>query len=149
MPIITGKFGPISQIQDPTKWGPLIEISLCSYPDSDGAPVMLLRRGVVALIDTGAQMCVIDGKLARELNLKDGKGAYFNQLGHEISAPSYLGTIFLPEIPCTYSWDLLESPLGSPDVPFQAILGWTLLRDFDLALSQKRGLVELTWIRDR
>lgn len=148
MQAINGYFGPISQTQNKNLWGPLISISIRSYPTNVGAPTSLLMSNAVALIDTGAQLCSLDKDFARRLRLQQGSGSSFLQLGHEVKSPSYFATLNVPQIDYSYFADLMGSPFSSGDVPFQAILGWDFLRRFDITLSRKTGLVRLDWIGD-
>jgi hypothetical protein len=81
MPVIRGRFGPISNNPDPAFWGPLISVSLANYSHAPVSSSDVLSSGVAALIDTGAQHCSIDADIADKLKLQPGKGRSFLQLG--------------------------------------------------------------------
>jgi hypothetical protein len=147
MPSVSGYFGPISMDHRPNLWGPLLKIELHSYPSQPQEATRLLKSPIVALIDTGAQLCTLDVDLADELGLKQGAGASFRQLGHEVPSPSFLATLYIPDVGYRYHADLMGSPFRRGDVPFQVILGWDLLRQFDLTLSRKADLVRLDFAR--
>jgi hypothetical protein len=144
---INGYFGPLSRTQDPNLWGPLIKISLHSYPESVGSPTRPLQD-VVALIDTGSQLCTLDGDIAVEFALRQGSGSSFLQLGREVKASSYFATLYIAELSYSYFAEMMASPFKKGDVPFQVILGWDFLRRFDLILTRRRNLVRLDWVGD-
>jgi hypothetical protein len=146
MPSISGRFGPMGRDGRPDLWGPPINISLYTYPAYIGAPPTSLKKDVVALIDTGAQLCSIDKGFAAEFGLQKGSGVSFLQLGREVPSPSYFATINIPEIGYNYYADLMGSPFDDSEVPYQAILGWELLRRFDIFLFRKSNVVRLDWI---
>jgi hypothetical protein len=148
MPTITGNYGQISNNKDHNLWGPIVKLSIYTYPSPMGTPIRPLRDDVVALIDTGAQLCSIDTELSVELGLKQGAGTAFVQLGHMVSAPSYFATLHFPQFGYSYSADLMGSPFKGGDVPFRAIVGLDFLRRFELSLSRKRDIVRLDWVGD-
>ena len=87
--------------------GPLVSISIRTYPANVGATTSLLMNNAVALIDTGAQLCSLDKDLARRLGLKQGSGSSFLQLGHEVKSPSYFAALNVPQIDYSYFADLM------------------------------------------
>jgi hypothetical protein len=139
MPTINGRFGPISREENPNFWAPLISVSIAKYETTSA-----LQNDLTALIDTGAQMCMIDKDVAKSIGLSEGVGGSALLLGHEAHSSSYLTALLFPEMPYQFNVDLLGGDFAS--VPFKVILGWDFLRRFNLTLSRKNGLVRLDWI---
>jgi hypothetical protein len=151
MPTINGRFGPISQLPNPELWAPLISVSLAKYqpaPTNSAplapAPTVILQNGLTALIDTGSQGTLIDRSVADNFNLQQGHGGAGLFLGRELPSPSFLTTLWFPEIPFWYTGDLISGVFAN--LPFKIILGWDFLRRFNLILERKNNVVRLDWV---
>jgi hypothetical protein len=151
MPTINGHFGPISQNQDPNLWAPLISVSLAKYQPAPTnsvplapAPTVILQNNVTALVDTGSQGTLIDRGIAENFSLQQGHGGSGLFLGRELPSPSYLTTLWFPEILFWFTGDLISGVFA--DVPFKIILGWDFLHRVNLILERKNNVVRLDWV---
>jgi hypothetical protein len=136
----------LSQGPNPELWGPLISISVARYQPAPSTlvpvapgPTVILRENVTALIDTGSQGTLIDREMAESLGLQPGGGGSGLFLGRELPSPSYLSTLWFPEIPFWYTGDFISGVFSA--LPFKVLLGWDLLRRFTIDLRRKSNFV--------
>jgi Aspartyl protease len=108
-----------------------------------GGPTTLLAADLTAVIDTGAQACAIDPLLADRYRLSVIRNDEVTGATGSVTGRVFNGQLFFFETATMHEVELTEVPMRSAGFAFDIIIGWALLRLFDLRISRRRNLVEL------
>ncbi|MCY4095976.1 MAG: hypothetical protein OXG05_12730 [Gammaproteobacteria bacterium] len=109
-----------------------------------GLKPLLPSPGYRALIDTGAVECCIDTSVARSLGLPvvdTGDIAGVHGFGQ---VQIHLAQIYVPELNYTTSGRFAGVHLHASGQPYGALLGRSLLRDFNLEYNGRTGAVTIS-----
>lgn len=139
-----GFFGPMHDDKQnhPDLWTPYIRLTLT---DEAGAT---LEDDVVALIDTGADVCYIDNELAKKTGLVPvDRLKAFTGTGSKESL--LFKCVFLIKdqpkdnrlVMATVGADLASNGMNH-----RILLGMEALRHFDLRISRSKQAIEMTWV---
>jgi hypothetical protein len=140
-----GFFGPMRADKQnaPEVWNPFIRLTLT---DTGG---IILANDVLALIDTGSDVCYIDNELAKKSGLLP-KGSTMTSTGTGSKENPVYGCVFLIKDRPTNAILRMATPgmdLASNGLNHRILLGMEALRNFDLRISQSQQLVELNWAK--
>ena len=130
--------------------GPLIpiDIGLDQNYDQTTPEIVpdLQRKGLPALIDTGALSNYIDNALANQLNLPPiDKQTVLPAHGGAKLITSYLAQIHIPKLAHTIVGSFGGLDLIATGHGCYAILGREFLADFEMSYDGRSGRVFLTW----
>jgi hypothetical protein len=140
-----GFFGPMRADKQnaPEVWNPFIRLTLT---DTGG---IILANDVLALIDTGSDVCYIDNELAKKSGLLP-KGSSTTSTGTGSKENPVYACVFLIKDRPTNAVLRMATPgmdLSSNGMNHRILLGMEALRNFDLRISQSQQLVELNWAK--
>jgi Aspartyl protease len=140
-----GFFGPMraDKQNTPEVWNPFIRLTLT---DTGG---IILANDVLALIDTGSDVCYIDNELAKKSGLLP-KGSTTTSTGTGSKENPVYACVFLIKDRPTNAVLRMATPgmdLSSNGLNHRILLGMEALRNFDLRISQSQQLVELNWAK--
>jgi hypothetical protein len=140
-----GFFGPMRADKQnaPEVWNPFIRLTLT---DTGG---IILANDVLALIDTGSDVCYIDNELAKKSGLLP-KGSTTTSTGTGSKENPVYACVFLIKDRPTNAVLRMATPgmdLSSNGMNHRILLGMEALRNFDLRISQSQQLVELNWAK--
>jgi hypothetical protein len=142
----TGLFGPAnaSARETPTLWMPMIRVSLSDTIHNETQHIV--DDDVLALIDTGSDLCRIDEEMANKYSFKTigitqtvtptGRGIFKVYLVQMILDGHSL-LLYCPAVP-------LRRYEGAI---YDMLLGMDVIRYFDLTVSREQSLVTLSWIQ--
>jgi hypothetical protein len=139
--MIIGYFGPISAANIPDLWGPMIRFSLSK--STRPAETEIVERDLVALIDTGSDLCRVDTALATKYNLIERGTMPAVGSGVQSIVQTYSLQVILE--------DQTKLQLTCPSVrlrevgaPFDFLFGMDAIRFFDLSIARSRQAVSLS-----
>jgi hypothetical protein len=142
----TGFFGPAnaSAREVTTLWMPMIRVSLSNATNNEAEHIV--DDDVLALIDTGSDLCRIDDEMVNKYQFKPigttqtvtptGRGAFKVYLVQMILDRHRL-MLYCPAVP-------LRRYEGAI---YDILLGMDAIRYFDLTVSRVQSLVTLSWIQ--
>ena len=138
-----GFFGPMRDDKQnhPDIWTPYIRLALT---DEAGAT---LESDVLALIDTGADVCYIDNELAKKIGLVPvNRLKAFTGTGSKESL-LFKCTFLINDQPkdSRLTMATVGADLASNGMNHRVLLGMEALGHFDLRISRSKQLVELAW----
>lgn len=146
---ITGRFGPFSTLptanQSRELYIPIVTVGLANDPrgTETRGTTTLLANDLIAVIDTGSQLCAIDPPIALRSHLPVLREDEIAGSSGIAKRSIFRGQLFFPETGALYELQFSGTPLRSAGWEFDVIIGWELLRLFDLRISKRNGLVEL------
>jgi hypothetical protein len=143
MASIDGRFVLASPDDDPSLTLPTIYLSLSPYKQRLVTAESIIKREIPTLIDTGANLTLIDATLASQCGLTQGKGVTVNTLGNKNIVPSFLTTIYVTEANITLNGDLGSAAYVGGGSPWRIIIGWDFLHHFDVIILKSTGIVRL------
>lgn len=120
----------------------LVDIGLRRSLDAAGRPD-LPKKGVRALIDTGAGGDCIDDDLARSLGLVIHEEGYISGVGGRHWAATYMARIYVPALDRLLFQSFTGVKLAEGGQWHRVILGRTFLRPYRLAYDGTTGQVEI------
>jgi hypothetical protein len=116
---------------------PIVKIVIDSGP-------LGMSQNAIALVDTGSSACLLDQSIVEKLNLTPvGRRESLTHDGIRTD-PTYDCRFTLPD-GTTFSMDAGARPMRASTHPFDAVLGMTVLRYYDLRIRAKDGIVMLQW----
>jgi len=115
---------------------------------SNELPKLLTPQNILALIDTGADVCVIDLNLAKQLNLTVVGFQEASLTGAEVKLPIVFAQICFISEAHVVGKRLLSQNLGSLGAPLrhQVILGMDFLLNYDIHIAVEDNIAELTYL---
>jgi len=144
--VIKGKFRPLTPgaAGTPEFFSPvLLGVSLSDATDNN--PQHIIKSDLVTLVDTGADLCRIDTRLADSLPSLTYLGTMDQTSGNGTAKQKLykfqilIGDVCLPVF-------CLTSSLRSGGSLFDLSVGMEVIRHFDLTVSRARDQVLLEWI---
>jgi|ERR1043165_7102366 predicted aspartyl protease len=150
VPTIRGRFVAASTDNPKPEFHlPVVRIALADDPKyKPGGPLdpRSIKTDLTALVDTGADGCVIDKAIAESLGLKRLPSREISRTGIKAETTIYDGLLVLMDINYVLAGELPAVPLRDNGLAFDAILGMDLLRRFDVRISRKDDIVSLRYL---
>ena len=95
-------------------------------------------------MDTGAAYSGIDIRMARELNLVEGRSRQVIGITGGGSYPTFEADLVVPTLEFTLPGPLIGIPLKNSGIPLDAIVGRDVICRYELTVNANTGIIRFT-----
>jgi predicted aspartyl protease len=140
--MITGFFAPMREGSPKPIWSPMLLVSLGN--GLDPGIKLIVETGVLALADTGADVCYIDIELAQRLKLLElGSSKNYSAAG-VVTSPIFGGQIVLSD-GSMLQMAMVGSYMQKNGFRHRVLLGMEALHHFRMVVTRKTDKFSLAW----
>jgi hypothetical protein len=129
-------------------YGPTLYVDIGYDPNWNhtlGATPAPARRGLPALVDTGALESFIDNQLALDIGLPVVDKGWISGVGGRHEVNIYMAQVHVPSFPFTIWGRFAAADLSGGGMQHRALIGRTFLVRFTLSYNGPTGTVEIVW----
>jgi predicted aspartyl protease len=124
-------------------WGPMLKVSLS---DSTVPTIVnIIATDLLALVDTGADVCYIDTSLATQHNMQSRNTLSAISSGGSTNASVYIGQIIL-EGRTNLQMAMVGIDLRARGFRHRFLIGMEALRYFEMTMRRQSGSFSLLWV---
>ena len=106
--------------------------------------VEIAGKALNALLDTGASSSVIDIRMARQLNLVEGRSRQVVGVTGGGRYPTFVADLAVPVLDFTLTGPLVGMPLRDNGLVFEAIVGRDVICRYEFTVNASTGVIRFT-----